>query len=86
MPSDIVVVGFKYRIVDHLTNAVLSEKPMELRAGFIGAEEDTKTHTLTPKIGWLVNDALSEEEIKEKQEKKGQWIPMPDDWNPSPEN
>ena len=86
MPSEMVVVGFKYRIVDHLTNAILSENPMELRAGFIGAEEDSKTNTLTPKIGWLVNNALSEEEIKEKQEKKGEWIPMPDDWNPSPEN
>lgn len=86
MASEMVVVGFKYRIVDHLTNAVLGEKPMELRAGFIGAEEDSKTNTLTPKIGWLVNNALSEEEIKEKQEKKGEWIPMPDDWNPSPEN
>ena len=86
MASEMVVVGFKYRIVDHLTNAILSENPMELRAGFIGAEEDSKTHTLTPKIGWLVNKALSEEEIKEKQEKKGEWIPMPDDWNPSPEN
>ena len=86
MASEMVVVGFKYRIVDHLTNAILSENPMELRAGFIGAEEDSKTHTLTPKIGWLVNKALSEEEIKEKQEKQGEWIPMPDDWNPSPEN
>ena len=86
MASEMVVVGFKYRIVDHLTNAVLGEKSMELRAGFIGAEEDSKTNTLTPKIGWLVNNALSEEEIKEKQEKKGEWIPMPDDWNPSPEN
>ena len=82
-----VVVGFKYRIVDHHTKDVLSENSMELRAGFIGAEEDSKTNTLTPKIGWLVNDALSEEEIKEIKEKEKQnWIPMPDDWNPTPEN
>ena len=86
MPSEMVVVGFKYRIVDQITKAVLGENPMELRAGFIGAEEDSKTNILTPKIGWLVNEALSEEEIKEKQEKKGEWIPMPDDWNPFPEN
>ncbi|MCR5821265.1 MAG: DUF4419 domain-containing protein [Bacteroidaceae bacterium] len=86
MPSDIVVVGFKYQIVDYVTGAVLSDAPMELRAGFIGAEEDPKTNTQTPKIGWLVNEALSEEEIKEKQKKEKQrWIPMPDDWNPSPE-
>ena len=87
MPSEMVVVGFKYRIVDHHTKDVLSENSMELRAGFIGAEEDSKTNTLTPKIGWLVNDALSEEEIKEIKEKEKQnWIPMPDDWNPTPEN
>ena len=87
MPSEMVVVGFKYRIVDHHTKDVLSENSMELRAGFIGAEEDSKTNTLTPKIGWLVNEALSEEEIKEIKEKEKQnWIPMPDDWNPTPEN
>ena len=87
MPSEMVVVGFKYRIVDHHTKDVLSENSMELRAGFIGAEEDSKTNTLTPKIGWLVNKALSEEEIKEIKEKEKQnWIPMPDDWNPTPEN
>ena len=87
MPSEMVVVGFKYRIVDHHTKDVLSENSMELRAGFIGAEEDSKTNTLTPKIGWLVNDALSEEEVIEIKEKEKQnWIPMPDDWNPTPEN
>ena len=87
MPSEMVVVGFKYRIVDHHTKDVLSENSMELRAGFIGAEEDSKTNTLTPKIGWLVNEALSEEEIKEiKEKEKRNWIPMPDDWNPIPEN
>ncbi len=87
MPSEMVVVGFKYRIVDHHTKDVLSENSMELRAGFIGAEEDSKTNTLTPKIGWLVNDALSEEEVKEiKEKEKRNWIPMPDDWNPIPEN
>ena len=87
MPSEMVVVGFKYRIVDHHTKDVLSENSMELRAGFIGAEEDSKTNTLTPKIGWLVNDALSEEEVNEiKEKEKRNWIPMPDDWNPIPEN
>ena len=87
MPSEMVVVGFKYRIVDHHTKDVLSENSMELRAGFIGAEEDSNTNTLTPKIGWLVNEALSEEEIKEIKEKEKQnWIPMPNDWNPTPEN
>ena len=54
MPSEHVRVGFKYRVVTPEQGTVISETPMELWAGFIGAEEDTITNTLTPKIGWLV--------------------------------
>lgn len=63
MPSELVRVGFKYRIIDPMKGAVMSETPMELWAGFIGAEEDTITHALTPKIGWLVRQAQSDEEV-----------------------
>ena len=82
MASEMVVVSFKYRIVEPSSGAILSESPMELRAGFIGAEEDSKTNTLTPQVGWLVNNALSDDEIKERQNKKDGWIPLPDDWSP----
>ena len=63
MPSEMVGVSFKYRIVDPTQGSVVSEIPMELRAGFIGAEEDTLTNTLTPKIGWLVNVAQEDDNM-----------------------
>lgn len=75
MPSERVRVGFKYRVVNPRQGTVVSETPMELWAGFIGAEEDTITHTLTPKIGWLVRVAESDDDVlndlKERNEKGG---------------
>lgn len=53
MPADHVRVDFKYLTVAPGTGEVLRETPMELWAGFIGAEEDTIANTLMPKIGWL---------------------------------
>lgn len=52
-PSELLCVEFTYRIVDPSRN-IISESPMELMAGFIGAEIDTAHSSLTPKIGWLV--------------------------------
>ena len=43
---------------------------MELWAGFIGAEEDTVTNTLTPKIGWLVRQTESDDEVLNDMKKK----------------
>ena len=34
--------------------AIMSETPMELMSGFIGALEDEKANMLIPQIGWLV--------------------------------
>ena len=50
LQSEFVRVGFKYRIYDALGNLV-SETPMELCAGFVGAEVNSNTRMLTPKIG-----------------------------------
>ena len=70
MPSERVRVGFKYRILDPEQGTVMSETPMELWAGFIGAEEDTITNTLTPKIGWLVRQTESDDEVLNDMKKK----------------
>ena len=70
MPSERVRVGFKYRIFDPEQGTVMSETPMELWAGFIGAEEDTITNTLTPKIGWLVRQTESDDEVLNDMKKK----------------
>ena len=63
-------VGFKYRIIDPAQGTVKSETPMELWAGFIGAEEDTVTNTLTPKIGWLVRQTESDDDVLNDMKKK----------------
>ena len=54
MPAEFVRVEFKYRVIDPITGATLSETPMELMSGFIGALDDEKNNMLTPQIGWLV--------------------------------
>jgi len=59
MPAEQTRVGFKYRIV-RPDGTVEKEIPLELRAGFVGAVEDTQTNTLTPKIGWFVHEATEE--------------------------
>ncbi|MBR1469200.1 MAG: DUF4419 domain-containing protein [Prevotella sp.] len=60
MPTECVRVGFKYKETD-LKGNLIGEMPMELWAGFIGAEEDVAANTLRPKIGWLVRMAETDE-------------------------
>ena len=76
MPAECVRVNFKYHIVEPVTGTVISESPLELRAGFVGAVEDSSTNTLTPKIGWFVHKAI--EERKESKENRNNWIELPD--------
>lgn len=75
MPAEYVRVGFKYRVIDPVEGTVTSETPMELWAGFIGAEVDILTNTVTPKIGWLARVAESEDEqlanLRKKDENWG---------------
>ena len=61
MPAEYVRVDFKYRVIDSV-GSLLSETPMELWAGFVGAQVDTENNMLTPKIGWLVRKAESGDE------------------------
>jgi len=72
MPSEYVRIGFKYRVFDSLQGTVVSETPMELWAGFIGAEMDTIGNVLCPKIGWLVRIADTEENLLEELKTKDQ--------------
>lgn len=72
MPSERVSVGFKYRKLDPDKGIVISETPMELLAGFIGAEEDTLTNTITPQIGWIMRQAETEEELFADLQKKSE--------------
>ena len=68
MPSEVVHVGFKYLQADPVTGSV-STTPMELSAGFVGADVDTLTQALKPKIGWIVSLAATEEEQLERMKR-----------------
>ena len=74
MPAEYVRVGFKFKVIDPIQGTVAIETPMELWAGFIGAEVDTLTNTLTPKIGWLARVAESEDEqLADLRKKDENW-------------
>ena len=70
MPSEYVRVNFKYRVINPADGSLISETPMELWAGFIGAECDTVSNTVTPKMGWLVRVAESDEDTLNELMKK----------------
>ena len=73
MPAEYVRVNFKYRVINPNNGTIISETPMELWAGFIGAQADN-TNTLTPKIGWLVRQAESNDEtLDQLQKNNNEW-------------
>ena len=70
MMSEMVQVDFRYiRFNDNAANGK-EEIPMQLLAGIVGIEEDTSTYTLSPKIGWMVIKAESDDDIIKNLEKK----------------
>ena len=74
MPAEYVRVGFKYRIINPLNGKLMSETPMELWAGFIGAKVDKEKNMVTPKVGWLVRVAESDDDIlKELKKNNNDW-------------
>ncbi len=72
MPSERVRVNFKYQTVSPVNGAIIQETPMELMAGFVGAEVDTLTHAITPKMGWLVRMTESSDDILTQWKKMDQ--------------
>ena len=68
MPSERVYVDFIYQIISPADGTVLSETPLQLVAGFIGTEVDRQTHTLTPKMGWVVRQMKGKEDIVKRLE------------------
>ena len=63
MPAEYVRVPLKYIDIDAETGEKKEEANLELWAGFVGAIEDTLKNTVTPKIGWLVRRAESDQDI-----------------------
>lgn len=74
MPSEYVRVNFKYRVISPDNGNLISETPMELWAGFFGAKVNTANNMLTPKIGWLVRVAKSDDEtFNELKKNNNDW-------------
>lgn len=74
MPSEYVRVNFKYRVINPTDGSLISETPMELWAGFIGAKYDTVCNMVTPKMGWLVRVAESEDDtLNELKKNNSRW-------------
>lgn len=72
MPSERVYVDFKYQIINPADGTVLSETPLQLVAGFIGADVDLKTRAMKPKMGWIVRQMEGNDSIvKRLQEMDG---------------
>jgi hypothetical protein len=63
MMAEMVQVDFRYiRFRDTYGNGK-EEFPMQLLAGIVGIEEDTSSYTLSPKIGWMVVKAETNDDI-----------------------
>ena len=74
MPSEYVRVSFKYRVINPADGTLISETPMELWAGFIGAKADTASNMLTPRMGWLVRVAESSDDtLSELKKNNNDW-------------
>ena len=74
MPSEYVRVNFKYRVVNPANGNLISETPMELWAGFIGTKVDTARNMLTPRMGWLVRVAESDDDtLNELKKNNADW-------------
>lgn len=74
MPSELIRVGFDYKVLSPEDGSILSEIPMELWAGFMGVEVDTLSNMLSPKIGWMVtyqDKDLTPENMKKSADKSG---------------
>jgi hypothetical protein len=69
MESEMVRTPFKYQMIDPETGMLLNEWPMELWAGFIGAQEDRETNLVTPKIGWMVRVTETDQETLKQMKK-----------------
>lgn len=63
MISELSRVPVNFMVKDEAGN-VLSEIKLEMMAGIVGAGEDPATKALTPKFGWLIYEAESEESIE----------------------
>jgi hypothetical protein len=63
MMAEMVQVDFRYiKFRDEGGNGK-EEYPMQLLAGIVGIEEDTSSYTLSPKIGWMVTKAETDDNL-----------------------
>lgn len=76
MPAEYVRVPLKYVVIESESGDIDEEAGLELWAGFMGAIEDTLKNTITPKIGWLVRKAESDQDVYEYLSKVNEKRPI----------
>ena len=76
LPDEIVKVDVQY--ID-ITKTPAITTPLEFWSGFVGLEQNEKTYTLTPKIGWMIRKKDAEKEPHE-QSNDTQKTQSGDDW------
>jgi len=54
LPTEIVTVDFKLKVLNSVNSKIEREYPMEFWAGFIGLSQDAQTMAIRPEIDWFV--------------------------------
>lgn len=70
MLPNVANAPFTYKVLDKYSNTI-SNTPMDMIAGLVGIDVDNKTHTMRPKIGWMVcesNGPTLEERLVHEEE------------------
>lgn len=60
LPDEIVKVDLRYIETDGVNS---KSTPLELWAGFMGAEQDATTFALRPRIGWMIRDKSDDDSV-----------------------
>ena len=70
MLPNVASAPFTYKVIDGLGNTI-SNTPMDMVAGLVGIDIDNNTHTMRPRIGWMVcesNGPTFEERLANEEE------------------
>ena len=70
MLPNVASAPFTYKVLDGLGNTI-SNTPMDMVAGLVGIDVDNNTHTMRPRIGWMVcesNGPTIEERLAKGEE------------------
>lgn len=68
----IVTVDFEYMLLSP-SGEIIKQVPMEMWAGFVGADIDSVSGAIRPKLGWLIRESSSEDDMIKELKIKAIW-------------